>query len=520
MLMEESRSTVKEFWKSLSEKLKESLVSVMPVSAIVLILALTPWVEISGSELITFLIAALLLVVGIGMFNLGADMAMTPMGQYMGQGLTASKRLGVLLSVGFIMGVLITVAEPDLSVLADQVKTVMSGTMLIFTVGFGVGLLLFLGILKILFHIDLSVLLMYLYMALFCVAALLIDSGKGSLLALSFDSGGVTTGPITVPFIMALGVGIALTVGGRGASENSFGLIALCSVGPILAVLFLSLFAKGDLSYTVPGYSFESFLSKATLEVFGAKAGDVGQSLILLVVFFFVIEFIALKLPKVKLIQILFGIVYTFVGLVIFLAAVEMAFMPLGYKIGVQMSAHNPLIIILFAFVIGNVVVLAEPAVHVLNAQVQEITNGEVTKTQMMLALSLGVGVSIGLSVLRVHFGFSLLYYLIPGYLISLGLSFFVPKLYTAIAFDSGGVASGPMTSSFILPLVIGACVTMQGESAVLDFAFGVVAMVAMTPLITIQSLGFKSVMAVKRRSAIAIRRIMEAEDDQIIYFE
>ena len=361
---------------------------------------------------------------------------------------------------------------------------------------------------------------MYLYMALFCVAALLIDSGKGSLLALSFDSGGVTTGPITVPFIMALGVGIALTVGGRGASENSFGLIALCSVGPILAVLFLSLFANGDLSYTVTAYSFESFFSNETLGVFGAKAGDVGKSLLLLVVFFFIIQFAALKLPKAKLLQIIFGIVYTFIGLVLFLSAVDMAFMPLGYKIGVQMSEHNPLIIILFAFIIGNVVVMAEPAVHVLNTQVQEITNGEVTKTQMMLALSLGVGVSIGLSVLRVHFGFSLLYYLIPGYLISLGLSFFVPRLYTAIAFDSGGVASGPLTSSFILPLVIGACVTMQGESAVLDFAFGVVAMVAMTPLITIQSLGFKSVMAVRRRSAIAIRRIMEAGDDQIIYFE
>ena len=209
--MEESRSTLKEFWKSLREKLKESLVSVMPVSLLVLILALTPWVDISGSELLTFAIGALLLVLGIGLFNLGADTAMTPMGQYIGQGLTASKRLGILLSVGFVMGVLITVAEPDLSVLADQVKTVMNGTMLIMTVGLGVGLLLFLGILKILFHIDLSGLLMYLYMALFCVATLLIDSGKGSLLALSFDSGGVTTGPITVPFIMALGVGIALT---------------------------------------------------------------------------------------------------------------------------------------------------------------------------------------------------------------------------------------------------------------------------------------------------------------------
>ena len=518
--MEESRSTLREFWKSLSEKLKESLVSVMPVSVIVLILALTPWVDISASELVSFVIAAILLVLGIGLFNLGADMAMTPMGQYIGQGLTASKRLGILLSVGFVMGVLITVAEPDLSVLAEQVNTVMNGTMLIATVGFGVGLLLFLGVLKILFHIDLTGLLLYLYMALFCVAALLIDSGKGSLLALSFDSGGVTTGPITVPFIMALGVGIALTVGGRGASENSFGLIALCSVGPILAVLFLSLFAKGDLSYAVPAYSFESFFSDNTFSVLGAKAFDVGNSLMLVVVFFFIIQFIALKLPKAKLLQIIFGILYTFVGLAIFLFAVEMAFMPLGYKIGVQMSAHNPLIIILFAFILGNVVVMAEPAVHVLNAQVQEITNGEVTKTQMMLALSMGVGVSIGLSVLRAHFGFSLLYYLIPGYLISLGLSFFVPRLYTAIAFDSGGVASGPLTSSFILPLVIGACVTMQGESAVLDFAFGVVAMVAMTPLITIQSLGFKSVMSVKRRSAIAIRRIMEAGDDQIIYFE
>jgi hypothetical protein len=197
-----------------------------------------------------------------------------------------------------------------------------------------------------------------------------------------------------------------------------------------------------------------------------------------------------------------------------------MAFMPIGYKIGSQLAEANPILLIAFAFLLGMVVVLAEPAVHVLNNQVEEITGGEVSKRQMMVALSVGVGVSIGLSVLRVHYGFSLLYYLIPGYLLSLGLSFFVPKLYTAIAFDSGGVASGPLTSSFILPLVIGSCVTLQGEAAVLDFAFGVVAMVAMTPLITIQSLGFKSVLAVRRREDAAIRRILAAADDQIIYFE
>ena len=476
--------------------------------------------SVKTKELAVFGAAALLLILGISLFNLGADMAMTPMGQYIGEGLTKSKKLGVLLSVAFLMGLLITIAEPDLSVLASQVSAVMNGTLLIVTVGVGVGLFLLLAVLKIVFHLDLSGILLFFYMLLFCLAALLIQSGKGSFLPLSFDSGGVTTGPITVPFIMALGVGIALTVGGRNASENSFGLIALGSVGPIAAVLLLSLMAQGDLSFTVPDYSMETVLAGGMDHLMGHTMLEVGKSLLLVVVFFFVLQAIILRLPLTKIIQILFGIFYTFVGLVLFLAAVAMAFMPIGYKIGIQLAAYNPVLMIVFAFIIGMVVVLAEPAVHVLNIQVEEITGGEVSKRQMMIALSVGVGVSIGLSVLRVYFGFSLLYYLIPGYLLSLGLSFFVPKLYTAIAFDSGGVASGPLTSSFILPLVIGACVTLQGEPAVLDFAFGVVAMVAMTPLITIQTLGFKSVVSVRARDNAAMRRILSAADDQIIYFE
>ena len=309
-------------------------------------------------------------------------------------------------------------------------------------------------------------------------------------------------------------------MGGRNARENSFGLIALCSVGPIVAVLILSMMAQGDLSYAVPDYSMSAILEEGMGHLFGDKLLEVGKSLALIVVFFFILQAVILRLPKSKIFQILIGIVQTLLGLVLFLASVEMAFMPIGFKIGTQMAAQNPILLIAFAFIIGNVVVLAEPAVHVLNNQVEEITGGEVSKTQMMVALSLGVGVSIGLSVLRVYLGFSLLYYLVPGYLLSLGLSFFVPKLYTAIAFDSGGVASGPLTSSFILPLVIGACCSLQGDSAVMDFAFGVVAMVAMTPLITIQSLGFKSVLSVRRRESAAIRRILSAADDQIIYFD
>ena len=505
---------------TLGGKLKESLLSVLPVSVLVVALSLTPWVDIPLREINIFVAGALMLILGIGLFNLGADMAMTPMGQYIGEGLTKSKKMGILIGVAFVMGTLITIAEPDLAVLAVQVSSIMNGYVLIATVGVGVGIMLLLGVIKIIFHSDLTSILLYGYMALFCLAAILIDQGRGSLLSLSFDSGGVTTGPITVPFLMAIGVGIAMTIGGRGSSENSFGLIALCSVGPIIAVLALSMLSEGNLSFNIPDYSMEAMLEFGVWNLLREKMFEVMVSLMLVVVVFIIIQAAILRLPWSKLFQILLGILYTFIGLVLFLSAVEIAFMPIGFKLGTQLAAHNPWLMIGFAFVLGNVVVLAEPAVQVLNKQVEEITGGEVSKKQMMTALSIGVGVSIGLSLLRVHYGFSLLYYLVPGYLLSLGLSFMVPKLYTAIAFDSGGVASGPLTSSFILPMVIGACVSMQGAPAVLDFAFGVVAMVAMTPLITIQSLGFKSVLSVQYRKTIRMRRILEADEDQIIYFE
>ena len=513
-----NRELRNELWGPLREKFVESLRSVLPVSLIVLGLSLTPWVDISAREMVRFSEATLLLVLGIGLFNQGADMAMTPMGQYVGEGLTSAKKMGLLLTVAFVMGLLITVAEPDLSVLASQVSAVMQGGLLIGTVGVGVGLMLLLGVIKIFFHHDLTSILMFLYMVLFCLAALLLsDPVKGQMLSMCFDAGGVTTGPITVPFIMALGVGIALTVGGRNASENSFGLIALCSVGPIAAVLLLSLLSSGAPSFQLPDYS----AAEPVPHILAGAMGDVAKSLVSIVLFFAVLQISVLHLPRTRLYQIGFGILYTFIGLVLFLTAVEMAFMPIGFKIGAQLSAQQPSLIVGLGFLIGMVVVLAEPAVHVLNTQVQEITGGEVSKRQMMTALSIGVGVSIGLSVVRVIFGFSLLYYIIPGYLLSLGLSFFVPRLYTAIAFDSGGVASGPLTSSFILPMVMGVCVTLQGESSVLDLAFGVVAMVAMTPLITIQSLGFKSVMATRHRQRTAMRHILASEDeDPIIYFE
>ena len=507
--------------KILSEKLKESFASVLPVTLIVLVLSFTPLVDFSLKQLVVFCICAVFLVIGIGLFNLGADLAMTPMGEHVGSGLTKSRKLLLLLSVCFMMGVLITVAEPDLSVLADQVKNAVEPMLLIVTVGVGVGLFLLLAIVKIVWKKDLSTIIIFFYMALFMLGMLMLTFGKEQFVPLAFDSGGVTTGPITVPFIMALGVGVAGAIGGKNANENSFGLIALCSIGPIIALMGLVLFSKGDLTYRLSpeSYSIDASLGENFIPTVAAVAHEVLVALGLIIVFFLALQFVALRLSRSKLVQMSFGICYTFVGLVVFLTAVTVGFMPVGFELGCNL-AKMPRALVVSGFVIGMVVVLAEPAVHVLNKQVEDITGGLVSKRSMLIALSVGVGLSIGLSMIRIIVGFPIIYYLIPGYFISLALSFFVPKLYTAIAFDSGGVASGPLTSSFILPLSIGACsVIHDGGDSILSYAFGIVAMVAMTPLITIQVMGFRAIASKKIKNRLMMRRIQDADDEQIIDF-
>lgn len=506
--------------KVLILKIKDALFSVLPIVAIVILLSLVGIISLEIKEILTFIISSIILILGIGLFNLGADLAMTPMGEYVGSGLTKTKKLGILLLVCFVMGVLITIAEPDLSVLADQLVGFINPTILMITIGVGVGIFLILAILKIVFKQSLSNMLIFFYFVLFAICSLLIASGKGFFMALAFDSGGVTTGPITVPFIMALGVGIASSIGGRDANENSFGLVALCSIGPIIAVMFLAVFATGALDYQInlDTYSVSHTLNNVGPLLLHASL-DVIRALGLVVLFFFILNFTILKLPKRKLAQLGIGISYTLFGLIIFLSAVAIGFMPIGFKIGVELASSNKIILVLIAFIVGMLTVIAEPAVQVLNKQVEEITSGSVTKRSMMIALSIGVGLSICLSVIRIIFNFSILYYLIPGYIISLGLSFFVPRIYTSIAFDSGGVASGPLTSSFILPFMIGICYILHGEEEILTGAFGVVAMVALTPLITIQVLGFRAIAAKKVHERIVLKRILDKDDEQIIYF-
>ena len=493
--------------------------SALPITLIVYVLAMTPLFNLSRAELITFTVGAVLLVLGLGMFSLGADLAMTPMGTHVGSGLSKQRRLGLLLTVCFILGMLITIAEPDLQVLANQVSTVMNGTVLVYAVGAGVGAFLMVAVLRIVFKRQLSNILMLFYMLLFQLALMLVVNGNEALLPLAFDSGGVTTGPITVPFIMALGVGISSVLGDRHSQENSFGLVALCSIGPVLAVLVLGLFSSNDLTYAVPDYTVSNEILHSFLHTAAHTCQEVALALGLILVFFLICQASFLKLPKKRLMKIGIGVIFTYVGLVLFLTGVNVGFMPIGYKLGTQLAAGSKALLVALGLLMGVLVVMAEPAIHVLTVQVEDVTGGYITKRSMMTGLCVGVGAAIALSMIRIIFDFSVVYYLIPGYFLSLGLSLFVPPVYTAIAFDSGGTASGPMTSGFILPFAIGVCVALQGADAVLRDAFGVVALVAMTPLITIQLLGFRAIVSERIAERRAMKRILDADDQQIINF-
>ena len=475
---------------NLHEKLVEALQAVLPIMAIVLILCFTI-TPISPSILLCFIIGAVLLIIGMMFFTLGAEMAMTPMGEKVGSSITRSKKLAVVVSLSFLLDFIITISEPDLQVLAEQVPAI-PNMVLILAVAVGVGFFLVVALLRMLFGIALPQLLIFFYIIVFILAFFVPKSFQ----SVAFDSGGVTTGPMTVPFIMALGVGVSTIRNDRHAANDSFGLVALCSVGQILSVLILGLIYNPSGSEYAPPVIPEVNSSVELWHLFGheipAFMGEIAIALLPIIVFFAVFQIAVLRLGKRQLVKIVIGLVYTYIGLVLFLTGANVGFMPAGNYLGSMLgSSEQPWILIPIAMVMGFFIVKAEPAVYVLNKQVEEITDGAISARAMGTSLSIGVALSLGIAMIRVLTGISIMWFLIPGYAIALGISFFVPKIYTAIAFDSGGVASGPMTATFLLPLAQGACMGVGGN--IVTDAFGVVAMVAMTPLITIQLLGVVS---------------------------
>lgn len=499
----------------LKEKLIESVASVLPISLIVLLLSITV-APVSTGVLVLFLFGTLLLIFGMSLFTMGAGMSMQPMGEGIGVVMSKSKKLWISMICFFVLGVLITIAEPDLTVLAEQIPSI-PNLVLILSVAFGVGLFLVISHLRTHFGVRLSKLLLIFYLAVFILAIF----APNDFIPAAFDSGGVTTGPITVPFIMALGIGMASVRSDKNSADDSFGLVALCSIGPIMSVLLLSIIYEptSETSETVITdiitthdaiMQFVNELPKYAEEVLIAFLPIVGV--------FIVFQLISRRFKKLQIFRIASGFLYTYVGLVTFLTGANVGFMPAGSLIGEEIAKSSyKYLLIPVGMIMGYFIVAAEPAVAVLKKQVEDISNGRISQKSIGLGLSIGVAVSVGIAMLRILTGISILWFLIPGYAISLTISFFVPPIYTGAAFDSGGVASGPMTTTFLLPFAVGACTALGGN--VLTDAFGIVAMVAMTPLITIQCIGLHS--EIKRR---AKHKKIEEEiariDDCVLYYE
>lgn len=468
------------------EKIKESAVSVLPIFITVMVICFT-FSPLSTDLMLSFILGAVMLIVGMGFFSLGAEMSMTPIGNKLGTALTKTRNLPFILIVSFLLGFAVTVAEPDLQVLAETVPHI-NNFVLIATVGIGVGFFLSVCMLRILTGMKLRWLLIAFYALVFILAAFT-DS---DYLSIAFDSGGVTTGPMTVPFILALGIGVANIRSDKKAEADSFGLVALCSIGPILAVLVLGFFysgGEGVAEITQASYASTADITKEYLREIPAFMKEMAIALLPIVVIFFIFQIFSLKISRFNLAKICIGILYTYIGLVLFLTGVNVGFSALGAQLGSQLAASSvKFLLIPLSMVLGWFVISAEPAVAVLEKQIEDVSEGAIPGKAIKVSLSIAIAIAMGIAMVRVLTGISILWFIIPGYVAAIALSFFVPDIYTAIAFDSGGVASGPMTATFMLQFFIGASSALGGN--VLRDAFGVVAMVALMPLISIQLVG------------------------------
>lgn len=501
-------------------KLAEAFSSVLPVTIIMLLLMFTI-TPMDNDIFVAFLIGVVLLIIGMGLFTLGAENSMSNIGERVGADIVRSRKMSLILIVAFVMGFVITISEPDLTVLATQIPSI-PNNVLIYSIGIGVGIFLAFSLVRIIFHINLKWVLILCYVAVFVLAAFVPED----FLAIAFDSGGVTTGPMTVPFILALGFGVS-SIRSDESGSDSFGLVALSSVGPILTVMILGLVYPVDATTGSDSSFVTSPDTVGAMQIFLHNIPEymleVGKALLPIIALFFLFQIFRFKMNKRNLIKILVGLLFTYIGLVFFLTGVNVGFMPAGRYLGTTLGSMGELagglslkwICVPVAMVIGYYIVKAEPAVHVMTKQVNEVTAGAISDKMLLKSLSIGMAVSLGLAMVRALTGLPILYFLVPGYLIAIVLSFVVPDIFTAIAFDSGGVASGPMTATFLLPFAMGICEAVGGN--VITDAFGVVAMVAMTPLITIQITGLVYSYKKKSKARVAIYHDLQAIDREDI---
>ncbi|WP_188456479.1 DUF1538 domain-containing protein [Virgibacillus oceani] len=477
----------------LVSKLKEVLYAVLPITIMVLILSLT-LAPLEPTLLFRFIIGAVLIIIGLSIFLFGVDIGITPIGQTIGSSIAKSNKIWIVIIAGLLLGFFISIAEPDLHILSGQVEMVTSGliskTSLVVVVSVGIGLLIATGLVRTVYNFPLYKLLTILYLIIFALAIFT----SPEFLAISFDASGATTGALTVPFILALALGISsLKKDSKASEKDSFGLVAVASTGAIITVMIMNIIMQTDeMSGNLEtAHTDTNSIISPFLHEFPTITFEIIVALLPILIIFLVFQKISFKLSKKAVRKILLGTLFTFIGLVLFLVGVNAGFMDVGSMVGYSIaSLDNKAYIIIIAFALGVVTILAEPAVHVLTNQIEDVTSGYVKRSVVLGTLSIGVGLAVLLSILRVLIpDLQLWHYLLPGYLIAIALTYFAPKLFVGIAFDSGGVASGPMTATFILAFVQGAAEATDGANVLVD-GFGMIALVAMTPLIALQLLG------------------------------
>lgn len=515
--------------KDVGKKIIEALISVVPIAIIVLVIfglqftSVFPDNTLSTNVLVAFLISLVALIVGMGLFSMGSDVAMSKVGKYLGSALTRSKKMWLIVIVSALLGIMITIAEPDLTVLGELLSVKINPWLIKIVIGVGVGLFLVIGLMRIIFQKSLKLWLIFFYFIVFALAAILDDGNGDAILSITFDSGGVTTGPVTVPFLLTFGAGVASVRGGKNSSSDSFGVMGLCSVGPLIftMILLISMNKFGGVTYSdlINTISENSNILGTLLNT----ALEVVIAIMPIMIFFIIYNFIFIKIHWRELISILIGFLYTFLGLTLFLTAAKIGLIPIASSLGRTLSdpaygGGYDYLIFIIAIVIGFAVVLVEPGVHVLTQQVEEVSSGAISRRKMLTALCAGVAIAIVLACVKYLYlgaNFNIIYFYVPLYIIAIGLSFTVPSIYTAVAFDSGGVASGTMSSCFVLPFIIGIASSASGRGT----GFGVIGLISVMPIICVQLVGFVSNFRIQVQYARAKKRIRDANDVQVVHF-
>lgn len=502
--------------ETIIEKIKEALRSAMPIALIILFLSFTIC-PLPNDIFIAFVIGTFLLVVGLGLFSLGAEMSMERIGAHIGANLTRSRKIPIIAILSLIVGVLITISEPDLHVLAGY--TGEQKFSFILAVAAGLGVFLVIAVMRIIFNVKFKYILTagYGMILVLSVVAYIVNP---TFLAIAYDAGGVTTGAMSVPFVMSIGAGIAAITSQNSEDDTSFGLMAVCSIGPILSILIMGL-AGGfkNISYTphpLPEFLNSREMGWSFLSSIPGLVKDVLMGLLPILAFFLIYQFFTVRVQKKEMAQIFIGAAYTFVGMVLFLVGVNVGFMPVGSYLG-ETFANMPhsWIVIPVGIIIGFCMTYAEPAVGVLNKQVEDATSGTIPQKVLPMAMALGVALSAGIAMTRALTGIPLLPFLVVGYIAAVVMSYLCPSLFTSIAFDAGGVASGVMAATFLLPLSIGIC-AIRGATPdmIMIDAFGTIALVAMTPTVSIQVVGL--IYKIK----LSHSKIAAADDTDILIIE